>query len=248
MAARYLAPHLRNENQYASFHQHDTERYLSITEIQQYYSPNIDIMSADTCTLNASASNPNILSHILLFDGENPRWRNDKIIFVKSNLDLLPVERSDTSNHNGEHAMESQTTAKPPTSHDELPIAVFYQARKTDSARSFVTFKFDAWYRVSRLQLLMPDTPELERMLEQKFLLNHDSEVWRTESTQTRIKERMALEWAVIQLEEDEKANNEHEKPSIPRMSVNEALRLSRLKAEKAKLTVPALGVKEMLR
>ena len=132
-------------------------------------------------TLNASASNPDILSHILLFHRGNPRWGNDKIIFVKSNLELLPVERSDTSNpsnHNGAHAKESQTIAKPPTSHDEVPIAVFRHARKAKGARAraSTTFKFDAWYRVTRLQFLLPDTPELERMLEQKFRLKHGSE------------------------------------------------------------------------
>ncbi|ETS77823.1 hypothetical protein PFICI_09885 [Pestalotiopsis fici W106-1] len=41
-------------------------------------------------TLHASKSRPNELVYVFLFDGANPRWDGDKIIFAKSNLGLLP--------------------------------------------------------------------------------------------------------------------------------------------------------------
>lgn len=41
-------------------------------------------------TLNASASDPHTLRYIVLFADANPRWESERIIFVKSNLELLP--------------------------------------------------------------------------------------------------------------------------------------------------------------
>jgi hypothetical protein len=47
----------------------------------------------DVCntTLHASAGSPRSLSWILLFDGANPKRNDDGVIYVKSNLDLLPA-------------------------------------------------------------------------------------------------------------------------------------------------------------
>ncbi|KAI4608028.1 hypothetical protein J4E83_009211 [Alternaria metachromatica] len=42
-------------------------------------------------TLHSSAANPNGLSWVLLFNGANPKWDEDGVIFVKSNLNLLMV-------------------------------------------------------------------------------------------------------------------------------------------------------------
>ena len=44
-------------------------------------------------TLNASSQNPSLLKYVILHFGSNPRWKSDGIIFVKSNLTLLPEFR-----------------------------------------------------------------------------------------------------------------------------------------------------------
>lgn len=41
-------------------------------------------------TLNASAQSPSLLTYIVLHFDQNPRWKSDGIIFVKSNLIFLP--------------------------------------------------------------------------------------------------------------------------------------------------------------
>jgi len=46
---------------------------------------------AHNATLHSSATNPNGLSWVLLFNGANPKWDEDGVIFVKSNLNLLTV-------------------------------------------------------------------------------------------------------------------------------------------------------------
>jgi hypothetical protein len=47
----------------------------------------------DVCntTLHSSEGNPKSLSWVLLFNGANPKWNDDGVIYVKSNLDLLPA-------------------------------------------------------------------------------------------------------------------------------------------------------------
>jgi hypothetical protein len=44
---------------------------------------------AHSATLHAAAENPDGLSWVV-FNGANPKWGSDGIIFVKSNLNLLP--------------------------------------------------------------------------------------------------------------------------------------------------------------
>ena len=44
-------------------------------------------------TLNDSLEEQGSLTHVLLFHGANPRWLSDRIIFVKSNLEILPEYR-----------------------------------------------------------------------------------------------------------------------------------------------------------
>ncbi|KAK5685038.1 hypothetical protein LTS10_003113 [Elasticomyces elasticus] len=41
-------------------------------------------------TLHDSAATPGQLAYLLLFEGANPRWDSDKIVFTKSALDMLP--------------------------------------------------------------------------------------------------------------------------------------------------------------
>lgn len=52
-----------------------------------------DAVYEDThsAVLHASTENPNGLSWVQLYNGANPKWNEDGVVFVKSNLDLLPV-------------------------------------------------------------------------------------------------------------------------------------------------------------
>lgn len=76
----------------------DNEDYsgegLSIRDIQHHFwkSGSNEEMTGfgEHATLNNSVSNKDGLSYVLLFRGANPRWKTDNIIFVKSNLDILP--------------------------------------------------------------------------------------------------------------------------------------------------------------
>ena len=157
-------------------------------EIENGHHPATD--GAKRHTLHNSAANPDGLAYVILFNDANPRWNSDNIIFTKSSLELLPQEPtehdeatpgsdseqaiisspSDTTN---DAAYEAQTnvdsscnqpsyiTAKPLN-----PIAVFKQVAGRNHTRGF---KFDGWYNVDRVEFQKLNSPELVRMLEQKW-------------------------------------------------------------------------------
>lgn len=145
-------------------------------------------------TLHASAAEPNKLAYLILFQGANPRWDSDGIIFTKSRLDLLPT---------------ASTDSKPPDS--TTPIAVFKQ-KGTRTGRGF---EFDGWFKIKRLTFLEPKSPELVKMLEQKWQTakgNHrerNPAGWETS---------LNLKWAVIKLVKDQTALQERGAPRIGRL------------------------------
>ncbi|KAI1425171.1 hypothetical protein F5Y12DRAFT_714498 [Xylaria sp. FL1777] len=49
-----------------------------------------DARRSRSSTLHDSKSRPEELSHVLLFTGANPRWPRDRIVFAKTNLNMLP--------------------------------------------------------------------------------------------------------------------------------------------------------------
>lgn len=112
-------------------------------------------------TLHAALANPSTLSHILLFPGANPRWHPDKIIFVKSNLDLLPLssrqpnesvtsptgERTESAPSQGTIG-EPQPEAYLLADHDS--IAVFEQLNRA------VGFKLIGYHEIIKLEVLEP--------------------------------------------------------------------------------------------
>lgn len=69
-------------------------------------------------TLNASAAEPDKLKYVMLFEDANPRWHSDGLIFVKTNLNLLPgseqfsddkaSEMTSTNDTDAEHNLAEQ--------------------------------------------------------------------------------------------------------------------------------------------
>ncbi|KAK5058724.1 hypothetical protein LTR84_010988 [Exophiala bonariae] len=192
-------------------------------------------------TLLASAAHPRVLSYVLVFHDSNPRWKKDNIIFAKSNLHLLPPEHSDDlkiDSNNDAHGKNSDMGASCGVPREEVPIAVFHGARSCDRNR----MDFDAWYRVSRVQILEPHTAELERMMGQKFSLLH---MKHSQDAKTKKFERsLKRKWAVIKLEKDVQANLKRGKPIIPRLEGKEGRGSGKTSSGSAQ----TLGVNEMLR
>lgn len=51
--------------------------------------------SSEGRTLHDAAAAPGKLAYVMLFSRANPRWDTEKIVFTKSNLDLLPQSLAD---------------------------------------------------------------------------------------------------------------------------------------------------------
>lgn len=251
MAAPYVPPHLRGRNQPASStvpvpgtaagaQQRDTtgpgsgvvnKQSHSLQEIHQYYWPNSEGRNkATSISLHASAQNPKDLTYVLLFKDANPRWSEEGIIFVKSNLEVLPVELSDvleSSNNDGSNDTGNFMTSITPTkANGYAPIAIFSQSRRGKG------FNFNGWYRVLSVEFLEPQSPELQNMLEQKWSFSqHHGQKEKTLYCNTMLKKP----WAVVKFEKDEEANNRREAPNIPKLGVTDLLKMLRLRDNNVK-------------
>lgn len=124
------------------------QMFYSFSEISRHFG-HISSSDHSSTTLHASEANPENLAFVLLFGGANPRWESDNIIFVKSKLGLLDFK-----------AEEPEENSSAPCC--SAPIAIFQQGLPLE-------FEFKGWYTVARLDFLEPRTPELIRMLEQKW-------------------------------------------------------------------------------
>ncbi|KIW79692.1 hypothetical protein Z517_06306 [Fonsecaea pedrosoi CBS 271.37] len=108
----------------------------------------------------------------------------------------------------GDVAAPSTTSPKAEKLHPHPgPIAVFSQVRRTqfDSSRSF---KFAGYYRIVRLTFLQPHSPDLVRMLEQKWSLRNPrtGQVRQRQRDAGAWQESLKMKWAVVKFERDEEA------------------------------------------
>lgn len=223
----------------------------SLREIEHFYWPDEDARNytGKSKTLHDSAGTPGVLSYILLFKGANPRWDQDGIIFTKSSLELLPAdltdgidpeptsEGTDNNTTRTEGDIKHITNPAEPQSKKSQPIAIFSQDSVVHLP-GIRNFKFLGYYRIVRLTFLEPRTPELVRMLEQKWTLtNSRGQVRQKQRGREGWNESMGHRWAVVKLERDENADAVLGKPEIQKIeeeplapkSVNEMLQELRM-------------------
>ncbi|KAK4899687.1 hypothetical protein LTR27_002953 [Elasticomyces elasticus] len=226
-------------------------------------------------TLHDSAATPGQLAYLLLFEGANPRWESDKIVFTKSGLDMLPpatddqlsaqskgdsklaietfneddsiasngsrkgsdatdgIERHNINNDDrrdpdgsdqqrtsiGDHsATEHDNTASQVHNGDaSAPVAVFKQTRGRGMRRSF---QFDGFYYGLHIAYLEPHSPELVRMLEQKWSrIDRHGKVVMSERDHASWQESLGLRWAVVKFARHEEADRQKGVPRIERLS-----------------------------
>lgn len=137
-------------------------------------------------------------------------------------------------------SIETQTNGNKDTTHIEEnvaetrnPIAVFKQIESTQGRTA--GFQFEGWYRVDGLEILEPRSPELVRMLEQKWSRKnkHGKDVI-GQRRGVEWEKSMSYQWAVMKMKIDEDASGEKGEPQIerlvervvttPKKSVNEQL------------------------
>ena len=272
MAGRYVPPHLRNKSvsnvkpELPPEPPISSDASLTLEEINNYFWPIKDLdgennnshslhIETKGRTLHDSMAREGQLAYVILYWEANPRWESDNIIFTKSRLDLLP--KAPTSN--GATAVnpgEKETTDG--TKNDEISNGSPHQNREANACRPIAVFKevsskrvtrdyqFEGWYKIERISFLEPHSPELVRMLEQKWSKTDKRGFTKVqERTGSGWNESLGYRWAVLKLAEHEAAKRELGSPKIerlldrspkpngaraPRKSVNEMLAEMRLK------------------
>ena len=258
MASRYVPPHVRNKGSSSSGQENSAPISKSSKHDEELFTPD-DIeahfwpkkFAADDLdqegeaslrsTLHASEAHPEKLSYVILFKGANPRWFADKIIYAKSNLDLLPVSPDTKENiqstdtpHNDEITEQLSSKVDPPKSANEskksdasvlqhstpisTPIAVFQEI----AAPRPRSIRFAGYHTISHLDILQPHSPELIRMLEQKWsITDRHGRVKYKERDAESWNRSLRFKWAVIKFKSDPAADEERGTPKIERNGPN---------------------------
>lgn len=215
-------------------------------------------------TLNASAEAPDQLKYMLLFHDANPRWKSDGIIFVKTNLHILPVNGNFVPKAKEEkHGRDGSTT--PSTDEQAVPSTADTTETTTSTEQETVHessftpnlslydwgaiavfeqkggrkggFEFVGYHKITRLQFLEPYSDELQRMLMQKFSrADTYGKIVQQQRSRHAWEASMSHRWAVMKLEKDE----EGDIPD-PKIEVRE------LKAHVGKPRESKKGVNELL-
>lgn len=191
-----LSPRATKTGASNRFHQfpqrrQDNSNFHTLSEIHHYYWPNEETLPSDPkpthSTLNASERKPGKLAYLMLFKGANPRWEPDGIVFVKTGLDLLKGsvtekhaedgKRPDHFKSGGRSSINGEPNEKTEAEHGQVAtsdppfpthqIAAFAQSpglRQDQRA-----FRFLGYYIITAVDLLEPNSPEMVKMLGQKW-------------------------------------------------------------------------------
>ena len=97
------------------------------------------------------------------------------------------------------------------------PIAIFAQGHGPQAGRSF---QFIGWYKIVQFSLLDPRSPDLVRMLEQKWSRQdtRTGAVKQKERDASKWEESLGYKWAVMKTEKDAVANKERGKLVVKRL------------------------------
>ncbi|KIW01712.1 uncharacterized protein PV09_06889 [Verruconis gallopava] len=265
----YIPPHMRKKSLSKAPTDPAIDEY-TVDEIQTHYwcnaraeDVNRDTLFPRHSTLNDSVECQGSLSHVILFQGANPKWESDRIIFVKSNLEMLPQYHEAKAKRISRTALEGSETAgipeKSPTPRgafegthksesrfdlgeddpidivprDQMKIACFEQRQW---ARRFEGFIFTGYFTIQSITLLAPYSKALVQMLEQKWSLTAKEGVVHTKKRRPEDwNKSLSYEWAVVKFAKLEGENV----PPPPN--------IEKLPTQKRKSSGPEKSVNEML-
>lgn len=189
-----------------------------------YYWPDDSIReqkSGDhTATLHSSESNPSGLNHIIMFENAHPQFADQGIIYVKTNLEILPKKVAGASDLGPSSGVEGDGQGDGGGNMDPRPsnpIAMFVQHRLGVQAKQSRSFKFDGWYHMKEIDFFEPHSENLGRMLKRKFTrTDRYGNVSQSQRSKDKWEASIARRWAALELERDLDAEKTHNSPDIP--------------------------------
>lgn len=200
---------------------------FSISEIHNQF--DLDTNSGGGRTLNASVSAPGELAYVVVFRGQHKDWPPQ--IFCKSNLHLLPKQRSTSTS--------SQQADNHNDSADPLTAPLYPIFTQSDMLSRFT---FAGYHTITHITYLEPHSEELVAHLKGKFQEPDGTEKARLVEAWGK---SLGMQWAVIGFElvpEEVVKERGMGNPMIPlkrgpEKSVKEALEEMRLKGTSRKET-----------
>ncbi|KAI7345423.1 hypothetical protein KC354_g14745 [Hortaea werneckii] len=97
-------------------------------------------------------------------------------------------------------------------------IAIFKQVQRSKEQRAHA-FNFEGWFKIERLAFLEPQSPELIRMLQQKWQkTDRFGNVVQRKRDEKGWQESLSQRWAVIKFAKDQEAMEEFGTPKIERI------------------------------
>ncbi|KAI7550167.1 hypothetical protein KC331_g3348 [Hortaea werneckii] len=98
------------------------------------------------------------------------------------------------------------------------PIAIFKQVQRSKEQRAHA-FNFEGWFKIERLTFLEPQSPELIRMLQQKWQkTDRFGNVVQRKRDEKGWQESLSQRWAVIKFAKDREALEKFGTPDIERI------------------------------
>ncbi|KAI7187916.1 hypothetical protein KC343_g4864 [Hortaea werneckii] len=102
-------------------------------------------------------------------------------------------------------------------------IAIFKQVHCSKEQRAHA-FKFEGWFKIERLAFLEPQSPELIRMLQQKWQkTDRFGNIVQKKRDEKGWQESLSQRWAVIKFAENQEAKQERGTPNIERIEEGES-------------------------
>jgi len=188
--------------------QPDCEALYSPSEIIKHFWPGGKVATMAQHVLHGTAQAPGVPGFALLYWETNPRWQQNNIILVRSNISILPSHLAENFLTLSEWIMGKQASAIVKGFSAEPAMAVFVQRKfQTGNRRRKRSFGFAGWYRIIRLAFLEPSSRKLKQALQ---------DIWGKSGKSAKMSMLGPAEgWAIIQLDKDEQADKEKGSPNV---------------------------------
>lgn len=186
-----------------------------------------------------------------MFENAHPQFADQGIIYVKTNLEILPEKLAGASDMGSASGVEGDGQGDDGGNMDPRPsnpIAMFVQHRLGAQAKHAQSFRFDGWYHMKGIEFFEPHSENLGRMLKRKFTrTDRYGNVSQSQRSKDKWEASMARRWAALELERDLDAEKTHKRPDIPMVeqdksetvhagkTVNEMLKELRMKDDSDK-------------
>ena len=155
---------------------------------------NSDAVQHDGDTSRANGAPTEDVKEVSQYHGETGQATTQRMTLAQAQESVQAADDCKVTKSPSDPASPTLESSKPPlTAHESKPVAAFQQGRDT--------FKFVGWYILGHVDFLKPRSPELLKMLDQKWSVTDRSGKKREKTRGAEEWEKsLGHRWAVIQM------------------------------------------------